>query len=110
MGDDAARVPADVLDGWGPWVRTYLPAHPNHDVDKFEEEAREFLDARSVEEAADVVLTLLAWAARSGVDLFAEAARKVEVNKRRVWHRWGDGTWHHYPERQRIPARGASDG
>jgi phosphoribosyl-ATP pyrophosphohydrolase len=47
------------------------------------EEAAEFMVARNAEEAADVVIVLMAWAHRNGVDLASAIVEKFAIVKAR---------------------------
>lgn len=74
-------------------------------------EAREFADAPSVEEAADVLIALVGALTHLGVSIedFGAAVRdKVWVNSLRTWVRQADGTWQH--EATVTDQSGALDG
>lgn len=49
-------------------------------------------------EAADVVITLVAFVATLGFDLAEEVERKMAKNRARKWHSNGDGTGYHIKE------------
>ncbi len=50
---------------------------------KLLEEAAEFMVERVPEEAADILILLMAWAHRNNVDLIKEAVKKFEIVKNR---------------------------
>ncbi len=86
------------------WITTILPSRdPTKTCIKLVTEAAELLDSvanqaspRSAagEEIADVFILLIDVADQMGVDLEAEFARKMEINKNRTW-RVGNGSLHH---------------
>lgn len=54
-------------------------------VNKLYEEFREFIESRKPEEAADLFIVLLSIANHRGFDLFQEAKKKIDINKKRKW-------------------------
>jgi hypothetical protein len=81
----------DLIDSEGPDLATN--AHK-----KVLEEAQELHDAPSLEEAADVFISLVGtcvgrgW---SGEDLADAIFRKLLINQSRTWHKQAGGTWRH---------------
>lgn len=61
---------------------------------KFEEEAKEFLDNPSGEEAADCIGALLIWAEIKSIDILQAFTEKLEVCKGRTFARQPNGTYH----------------
>lgn len=88
-----------VLDEAVEWLEATLPDYsPEQLVLKLKEEAGEFIDEPSLEEAADCYLVLAYWArkAHGSHELLAEAiAAKTHKNRSRTWERMPDGTYHH---------------
>lgn len=65
---------------------------------KVEKEAIEFADEPSLEEAADVYISLLGAMYQRGwtpLDLAVAVQMKMEVNEQRSWVRLDDGTYQH---------------
>ena len=65
---------------------------------KLAEEAREFCEAPSLGEAADVFIALVVACHKHGwtsYDLTVAAETKMAVNRNRLWAQTDDGTWHH---------------
>lgn len=65
---------------------------------KMLKEAQEYTAAPSLDEAADVFITLIGCVAKQGwtVDLFSEAVQdKMVVNEQRQWAQLPDGTYQH---------------
>ena len=66
---------------------------------KMAEEASELAnDPDDLEEAADVLITMLGWLDAKGLtwsDLLSMAMIKMAINEERVWERREDGTWQH---------------
>lgn len=106
----------DPCDGLGPeptwsqaiadWqLHTFGPCDPVRAWSRFEEELEELIDAdcppsepdaKLADEAADVVITLVAWLkSRTGLDLAEAVERKMQVNRARKWDVRGDGTGYH---------------
>lgn len=82
------------------WQRdTFGEPTPEAAYDRFDEELREFdelsIDEDDAEEAADVVITLVAYLASKGKDLATEIEKKMAINRKRKWKTRGDGTGQH---------------
>lgn len=82
------------------WARETFPdAGMIHHRVKVMEEYGEWLGATgsiaSLEEAADIVITLAAWAERAGWNLEQAIEWKLEKNRLRTWVRQKDGTYRH---------------
>lgn len=74
---------------------TFGPATAKVSFRRFDEEDAELaLNNQDPEEAADIVVTLMRWAAVRGFDLLAETERKLEKCRKREWIKNGDGTGH----------------
>jgi len=61
-------------------------------------EAEEFVDNPSIDEAADVLITILSWCGQVGHtadDLLAAAEAKMRKNRARKWLLLEDGTYQH---------------
>lgn len=65
---------------------------------KTEKEAKEFADDPCLEEAADVIISVLGAAFHRGwtiSDIGRAMILKTQVNRERTWHQMPDGTWQH---------------
>jgi len=65
---------------------------------KVEKEAIEYADDPSLEEAADVFISLVGSMHHQGwttVDLVAAVQAKMEINEKRTWVQLDDGTYQH---------------
>lgn len=92
------------------WIEeTFGPAGSNARVlARANEEMAELLRSVTIddahpdipEEMADVVIVLYRVAARLGVDLLEEVAKKMAVNRARRWERDGSGCGYHVKEQQ----------
>jgi hypothetical protein len=61
-------------------------------------EAKEFCDEPSLEEAADVIISVLGATFHRGwtvADVARAMITKTEVNRARTWHKLPDGTYQH---------------
>lgn len=68
------------------WQRETFPQSTTGSVlSHLLEETAELYRDRTPEEAADVLLLLIAFADKEGFDLLAAAAAKLAINKERVW-------------------------
>lgn len=68
------------------WQRETFPQSTTESVlSHLREEIQELQDDRSPEEAADVLLLLLAFADKEGFDLLEAARRKMIINHVRQW-------------------------
>lgn len=68
------------------WQRETFPQSTTESVlSHLREEIQELQDDRSSEEAADVLLLLLAFADKEGFDLLEAAQQKMTINKQRQW-------------------------
>lgn len=79
------------------WVTFALPdaTFVSH-TQKLRDELQEFeANPSSTDELADIGIVLLALMSRMGVDFDSALRQKMEVNRRRSWHRKGDGTYQH---------------
>ena len=68
---------------------------------KVAQEAQEFCDDPSLEEAADVIVPLLTWLDTKGLtvdDLLDAVDAKIHENMQRTWVRQPDGTFQHVEE------------
>lgn len=89
-----------VLEDAAAWAAETFPdaGMINHRV-KVMEEYREWLGStgsiESLEEAADIVICLAAWAERAGWNLEQAIQAKLEKNKTRTWKRQANGTYRH---------------
>ena len=55
-------------------------------------------DYTVMEEMADVLITMFAWAEHHGLDLLEHVDKKMAINRARKWRRHGDGTGQHIKE------------
>jgi len=84
---------------WKKFQNEYMPLldknakHPK----KFREEADEFYEEPSAEEAADCIIVLMSWANAHGVDLESAVLAKIEKNEGRKWEFVG-GVYKHIKE------------
>lgn len=61
-------------------------------------EAAEFATDQTIDEAADVLITLLSWCAQAGrpaSELLVVAEQKMHRNSHRTWAKQADGTYQH---------------
>lgn len=88
-----------IVAHWLAWFdEAMADATPAAFVRKFAEEAGEFVDSPSLEEAVDAFGCLIAWAHRSGhtqAEFLDTLRDKLAVNKQRAWQRQSDGTYKH---------------
>ncbi len=85
----------------GEWHRGAFPdASAGEIVDKADEEMGELREAfelhpleMQAEESADIVIAVLAFCAKQGIDLAAEVEKKHAVNLTREWRRDDAGRW-----------------
>ncbi|MBV8979683.1 MAG: hypothetical protein JO086_02175 [Acidimicrobiia bacterium] len=93
-------------DGWTEWMHEWVAVAEELGIDsapetmlrKVAEEVGEFLVQPSVNEAIDVLATVVLWAARSGTppdELLCQAWARLQVWRRRTYVRQPDGTYHH---------------
>lgn len=60
-------------------------------IAKFQEEAQEFIENPSPDEAADVLMLLFDWCSRNKIDLEGAFLKKLDYNKKRVFTLTEDG-------------------
>lgn len=84
------------------WGLTTFDMTADEVVLKFKEEAKEFLDNPSGEEAADCIGALLIWAELEGLDMHLEFTKKLEICKQRTYERRPNGTYHHVRQAEII--------
>ena len=86
----------EAIEDFLAWAKETFPNYvfdPDLIVLKFKEEAQEFIDSPTGQEAADVFMTLLLWSDLKGIDLANELYLKTAKNRKRVFTQNGDGTW-----------------
>lgn len=78
------------------WQRETFPTADEAGVlNHIREEFAEFLAEPCGEEAADVVILIMAWARYRKIDVMAEINRKMAINRARRWNIQADGTGRH---------------
>lgn len=68
-------------------------------------EALEYSEDPSIEEAADVFISLVASLVQegyTGIDLSVAVSAKMGINRMRTWAQTADGTWQHVAEEVQI--------
>jgi predicted house-cleaning noncanonical NTP pyrophosphatase (MazG superfamily) len=86
------------------WLTVLAKNGPNlfeHAHLKTVDEAKEFSENPTLEEAADVLICVAAVIAREGWypwELAEAMDRKLQINRTRTWHQTADGTWQHDEE------------
>lgn len=94
VGDSLLDLAADVDE----FTRHRVPQTRDTPARKCAAEAAEFAAKPSLEEAADVLITLLGWVTSNDHPLerlLDTAHRKMVVNLARTWVQQADGTWQH---------------
>jgi Protein of unknown function (DUF550) len=93
-------------DGWDEWMRQVVgwadakirDVSATDQVTKLKEEAAEFAESPSIDEAIDCIVVLVYWAYKTGYGpsaLAVAAFNRLRVLRARTWERQGDGTYHH---------------
>ena len=103
--DQLAEMPmSQALRSIGVWAQqsfgrpdslTIAAARVGEEMAELMEAAARADEQATIEEAADIVITLAHLARGFGLDLGAAIADKMQVNRKREWRLHGDGTAHH---------------
>ena len=94
------RLPTALRSGTE-FFRTVMPnLTPDGQHAKLDSEVGEFhriyqTTDESLEEAADIIIVLMAWASTMNVDLESAVEKKMAKNRARTWKYNGDGTYSH---------------
>ena len=94
VGYSLMELAADVDE----FTRHRVPQDRDAPARKCAAEAAEFAQNPSLDEAADVLITLLGWVTSNDHpirDWLDVAHQKMQVNLRRTWVQQADGTWQH---------------